>query len=150
MRCFIGSFLNVSNLSKVQNLVPNLDDVRWVRPERYHVTLEFFGDLLDEGVPEQLARVRSLSKSFPITTESVTVSGFPTAPRSRVVVILLGSNGKFESLYPTNPNFKPHITLGYSRAAPARVTEQFVRLELLFEDVGLYESRNGEYIQLGV
>lgn len=127
-----------------------MDGVRWVRPERYHVTIEFFGDLPYKGIDEQLERVQGLSGSFPIAAESAKVSGFPRTSRSRVVVILLGSNGKFESLNPANSNFKPHITLGYARTTPVRVTERLVDLELLFEDIGLYESKNGRYIQLGV
>ena len=142
--------MHVADQSKLQALIPGMDGVRWVRPERYHVTMEFFGDLPQKGVEEQLEQVRRLSESFPIITKSVKVSGFPRASRSRVVVTLLGSNGKFESLNPANSNFKPHITLGYARATPVRVTERLVGLELLFEDVGLYESRNGQYIQLGV
>ena len=148
MRCFIGSFLHPSHRSIVQSLVPNLDGLRWVRPERYHVTLAFLGDLQQDGLGVQLDRAKCLSKSFPIVSTTAILSGFPRASRARVVVILLGSSGKLESLELRKENFKPHITLGYARNKPVNIREKSVSLELLFEEVGLYESKDGEYIRL--
>ena len=149
MRCFVGSFLSEPYRSEIQRLRPEIEDVRWVRSERYHVTLEFFGALAQKDVERLLQRVESMRSSYPIVTTATTIGGFPNSERARVVVIFLDSCGQFESLCPGSHTLRPHITLAYARRKSVSVDEQRTDLDVVFRNVGLYESKAGEYIHIG-
>ena len=106
------------------------DAVRWVAPDRLHLTVQFLGD-----VPEaRLAAVRAVAAEAaaalrPLRLEVRGAGGFPTARRPRV--LWAGVSGDVAPLqalaaqlgrglaplgFPgAGPVFTPHLTLGRSR-----------------------------------
>ena len=145
MRCFIASPLPRRYHRTVQDLLPELKGVRWVRPEKYHVTLHFLGETKEDLVPTYLDEVNEYEPHFPLPTTEVVLSGFPRPERARVIVLLLKSDGKFEAIRPSDSRFVPHLTLGYARRQPVEVPKISSRSELVFQTVGLYESTDGKY-----
>lgn len=145
MRCFIGTPLPRRYHQTVRDLVPELKGVRWVRPEKYHVTLHFLGETEEGLIPTYLDEVNEYEPHFPLPTTEVVLSGFPRPERARVIVLLLKSDWKFESIRPTDSRFVPHLTLGYSRGQPVEVPKLSSCSKLIFESVGLYESVDGKY-----
>lgn len=122
-----------------------MSGVRWVKPEKYHVTLHFLGETEERSIPNHLGEVNEYKPHFPLPTTEVVISGFPRPERARVIVLLLKSDGKFEAIRPSDSRFVPHLTLGYSRGQPVEVPKFSSRSELVFETVGLYESTDGKY-----
>ena len=135
---------------EVRNSLPELNHLRYVKPEKYHVTLRFLGEIEPtqiDGYFEEVDRYRS---SFPVEVTQWTLSGFPKPNQARVVVLLLESNGKFESMQPSDSRVIPHLTVGYPRKRRLKITTEISTLGLCFESVGLYESRDGKYQELYV
>jgi len=145
VRCFIGSLLPGRYRTQIQNLVPKLDGVRFVKPHKYHVTLRFLGVLKPHTERDYINVVDEYQRHFPITVDSVELTGFPSRRRAKVVVLLLKSNGKFEALDRSETNLVPHLTLGYVRKHRVAVPYLSRNLDLRFESVALFESLKGEY-----
>jgi 2'-5' RNA ligase len=109
--------------------------VRWARPETYHVTLHFLGDVEPEAIP---ALARSLGGAvadvapFPLRLGAPQL--FPDARRPRVVALGLEPEGPLRALAgavergvaaaglpaPDRP-FRAHLTLGRIPGRSARV-----------------------------
>jgi 2'-5' RNA ligase len=109
---------------------PHAEEVRWIPPDRLHVTLRFLG-----AVPEeQVAAVRdalagAAAGSHPLALEVRGAGGFPTPRRARVVWLgLAGDAGGLASLaselerrlaplgFPSEERpLVPHFTVGRSR-----------------------------------
>lgn len=145
MRCFIASPLPRRYHQTVQGLLPELKGVRWVRPEKYHVTLRFLGETKERSIPSHVDEVNEYKPHFPLSINEVVLSGFARPERASVIVLLLKSDGKFEAIRPSDSRFVPHLTLGYSRGQPVEVPKLSSRSDLVFESVGLYESVDGKY-----
>ena len=104
--------------------------VRWVEPEKAHLTLKFLGDI-DEGQVEAIVSAMAdiASQAQPMTVALGDVGGFPTLARPRVLWVgLRGDVGpltdlqqalerRLESLGFTAEGrpFAPHLTLGRVR-----------------------------------
>ncbi len=104
--------------------------VRWVEPEKAHLTLKFLGDI-DEGQVEAIVSAMAdiASQAQPLTVALGDVGGFPTLARPRVLWVgLRGDVGpltdlqqalerRLESLGFTAEGrpFAPHLTLGRVR-----------------------------------
>jgi 2'-5' RNA ligase len=112
--------------------------VRWVAPDKIHVTLKFLGEIPAEeveGVSESAARVAAAAAPFQI--EATGVGVFPNPNRPRVVWVgVQGDLDALRSLHaclesdlaacgfpPEGRPFSPHLTMGRvrDRAAPAEV-----------------------------
>ncbi len=62
------------------------EDVNWVRPENFHLTLKFLGGTPDERIESiQQALARAVSGMEPFEVELSGVGAFPTTSRARVV-----------------------------------------------------------------
>jgi 2'-5' RNA ligase len=106
------------------------DDVRWVEPEKIHLTLQFLGAVPEERVAAVTEAVRAAAAAGrPLSLEVKGAGGFPNARRPRVV--WAGLAGDVEPLAalaqdlgrrlaplgfpPDDRPFSPHLTLGRAR-----------------------------------
>jgi 2'-5' RNA ligase len=109
-----------------------LEGVRWTRPEGIHLTLKFFGNIVDKDIALISEVVERHTKNTrPIALHGEKVGAFPNFKRPRV--LWLGLNGDIErlsSLQKTIENdldrygykkekrgFKPHLTLGRAKSS---------------------------------
>lgn len=151
MRCFIGSILGEDDQRTIEKLKPDLSDqlVRWVKPSKYHLTLEFLGDDVER---EDLARhwqtVANWTPAFPITCTKVSFGGFPTRRHARIFVLFVDSEGRLEALRPEQRSFLPHITLGYARRKPIDIPDWQTVARITIPAPSLIESRQGQYKKL--
>ena len=151
MRCFIGSILSKTDQGKIAELQPDLSDrlVRWVKPNKYHLTLEFLGDEVEsKDLAQHWRKVEAWREAFPITCTRVSLSGFPNRRRARVFVLLLDSEGRLEALRPEQRSFLPHITLGYARRKPIAIPDWSANVRITIPAPSLIESSLGEYKKL--
>ena len=105
------------------------DAVRWVRPEGYHVTLRFLGNVATAELPALARAVEAAlagAVRFPVTLGAT--RAFPSARRPRVVVIELEPEAELAALaarveagvvaagLPAEKRrFRAHLTLGRVR-----------------------------------
>ena len=144
MRCFIGAFLPSTAQKAIYDNRPELSYVRWTRPDRYHITLEFYGDLVAGEVSDKLDRVAEVSKSFPTPCRATVIDGFPNRNRARVVVVRVDSRGILESLS-RDSKFQAHVTVGYARQRPLKVPVTSIEFDFCLNEVWLVESKAGQY-----
>lgn len=103
--------------------------VRWVRPELWHVTLKFLGEVS----PEETARLRALAREAaggisPFALELDTLGTFPEPARPRVIWVgsrvpppaLLELHRRLDRAlsaldFPSERRYNPHVTLGRVR-----------------------------------
>lgn len=139
-------------------------DVRWTRPEKYHFTLVFLGDVDTDRVPRIRERLAEAAASFAAFEYQVKlVCFFPDSRRPRVIAALPDNQPAFEAWYkplvsvlaeegfePERRRFNAHITLARLRGRPRDGD-----LHELIEDAPgradslvMYQSREGEYVPL--
>ena len=120
--------------------------MRWVSPDRYHVTLEFIGEIGEDSlsIDTLKAKARAFDAAFPVACRATAVTGFPTGDRARVVVVEIDSDGALEQIV-GREDAKMHVTLGYVRRG--RVTVAPLELDYRFDlaHAGLYVSHDGRY-----
>lgn len=145
MRCFIGAFVPVRMHPAFVDARPDVEAVRWVTPEKYHLTLEFLGDIEPCSLATYLDVAAAFDVAFPIDCVATTVDGFPRRRHARVIVATVESNGMLEALVDRD-DFSAHVTLGRARRRPIRLPES-APLDIRFRlsDAGLYESIGGRY-----
>ncbi len=109
--------------------------VRWVRPEGYHVTLHFLGDVEPDRVPALSKSVgHALAALAPFRLRLGALRLLPDARRPRVVALGLEPESELRALaeavergvvatgFPAAERpFRAHLTLGRSRERGARV-----------------------------
>ena len=82
-----------------QRLKKAVDGVRWVRPEGIHLTLQFLGDIREEGVADIHAAMTSCATGFVSMKVSLGKLGsFPKRGMPRV--IWAGLDGDIDRLHP--------------------------------------------------
>jgi 2'-5' RNA ligase len=111
------------------------EGVRWARPETYHVTLHFLGDLAPEAIPALARSVGgAVAAVAPFRLRLGTPHLFPDARRPRVVALGLepedalgalaeaAARGVAAAGLPVEERpFRAHLTLGRIRERGARV-----------------------------
>jgi len=151
-RCFVALTLDEGSLAAVRAAQRKLDvpGLRVTHEEDFHVTLVFLGDVDEEAVAKP---VFEAARAGVVTLPELglaRVSGFPSAERAHVAVLLLDdSDGAVGALaeraiaearrlgVPVEDRpFKAHVTLGRSKQAidlrpSARVVELGHAAELL-------------------
>ena len=138
--------------------------VRWIPPERYHMTATFLGDTEERDLPRVRDAIEEIDVPKKVEMELGPPLVFPKPRDPRVLVCALreGGNpleevsdqlrrslGKREISFDEKP-FRPHLTVGYLRKRPRKVQRNIADLwlrevERLGESgnvtrVGLYES----------
>ena len=123
--------------------------MRWVKPSKYHLTLQFLGDDVEiEDLAQHWNTVAAWQPAFPITCTKVSYGGFPARRRARVFVLFLQSEGRLEALRPEQRSFLPHITLGYARRKPIDIPDWSAMVRITIPAPFLIESSQGQYKKL--
>jgi 2'-5' RNA ligase len=130
MRVFVGQDIDESIRASIARYMDGLrnfaPDVRWVRPESFHITLKFIGERKPEQV-EQIRQGLSIIKAPPFDIAFHDTGFFPNAKRPRVFWVGIHASDALPKLaagidhavgltgvaLETNP-FKPHLTLSRS------------------------------------
>ena len=134
--------------AEVVNVLRRTGDVRWVTPERLHLTLKFLGSTPEEkvsGVQEELRRIANNCLQFAIRLDGI--GAFPSIRRPQT--IWYGVSGEVESLATLAERieaameplgfarearpFRPHLTLGRVRS-PRGLRELATELEKRAQD----------------
>ena len=179
IRAFIAANLAMSvgeEMAKVQSALQKAKgDIRWVKPQGFHLTFRFLGNIEQTRVAPILAALRAAVRhqpQFRVRTQGL--GAFPSLARPRVLWARL-SGGGLQELHTTiesalgsdgKPSegraFRPHITLGrvHSQRGWNHVLErvkeylQYDFGESLIESVTLYRSElepgGAVYTSLGV
>jgi 2'-5' RNA ligase len=104
-------------------------EVRWARPETYHLTLRFLGEIESELVPRLAARVaEAVADAAPFELRLGGLVAFPSARRPRVIAATAEPEAPLVALaerleaaarragLPAEPRaYRPHLTLGRVR-----------------------------------
>lgn len=118
--------------------------IRWVGPERLHMTLKFIGEI-EEGRADEFGRAldRAVGGIAPFPVRLGGVGAFPSLDRPRVLWIGVEAPPALEALHraveeelsalgvdPDDRAFHPHVTLGrVKRGRPAGVGEVAVGID---------------------
>ncbi len=127
---------------------PDIDNVRWVNPQKYHITFEYFAELPDESFHEVHRKVHTLSNYFPLQCEAQCFSGFPSYRRARVIVALLKLANNDIGKVCNNKRFTPHVTVGYARSRKVCVPPTSFDLQFSFERPALFRSEKSLYTEI--
>ncbi len=133
IRAFIAANLALSvseEMAKVQSALQKAKgDIRWVKPQGFHLTFRFLGNIEPIRVAPILTALRAavrLHPQFQVRTQGL--GAFPSFTRPRVLWTRLNGDGlqelytKIESALsscgfpPEGRAFRPHITLGRVRS----------------------------------
>lgn len=148
MSYFIGSMVPDAVRAFLSKNIPEIDDVRWTRPEKYHITFEYFPDLSNGMLKAAHRKVQALSKYFPLHCELDQFSGFPSHRRARVVIALVSLASSRIQTVCENKRFNPHVTVGYARNPPLFVPQNALKLSFSFARPALYRSEEGIYTEI--
>ena len=106
--------------------------ISWSRPESWHATIKFLGNVDTERVRAIAGRIENAAATFaPFETEATGVTTFPHGSRKpNVVVVALSDDGRFselarrvdealatEGFEREERRFHPHVTFGRMRDA---------------------------------
>jgi len=168
MRLFAAIPLSAPIRDAIAGMLRDLErhewPVRWVKADRVHMTLKFFGEVEPAREPEIRAALSGAahgSGAMPLSLTSV--GAFPTLRRARTIWLGLDYPPGLELLAdrveracaargfpPEGRPFRPHLTLGrvregsrLSREAIAELGRTSVQGDFLADSLVLYESRTG-------
>lgn len=179
IRAFIAANLAFSvgeEMAKVQSVFQKAKgDIRWVKPQGFHLTFQFLGNIEPTQAAPILSAVRETVRlQPPLQVRTQGLGAFPSLTRPRVLWARLSGEGlrelhaRIESAlgslgFPAEGRaFRPHITLGRVRSQRGwervleRVKEylQYDFGESLIDTVTLYRSDpepdGAVYTSLGV
>ena len=134
------------------------DEIRWAKPEQFHLTLKFLGNVDDSRVDELKDAVRKVSEGFAsLSLRAAGIGFFPQGRSPRVVWAGVDeSNNRLESLWkalesamrPFNnekaeQNFNGHITLARVGRLPRAHAEALVKAANRFEKMTFGEWTAG-------
>ena len=146
-----------------------LEKIRWTRPEKLHLTVEFFGFVEPERIPElEDALARAAASTAPFTLQLGGPGLFGNRRHPRVLWLGVESTGLMDlhartaaalrasGWTPEARSFAPHLTLG--RLDRLQDPDKFqTRLEIAagrpaqvqeVRELILYESLNGQYLSV--
>ena len=127
---------------------PEIDDVRWTKPEKYHITFEYFPHLSNEMFKAVHRKVQVLSQYFPLHCELNHFSGFPSHRNARVIIALISLANSGILTVCENKRFNPHVTVGYARSSPLFVPQTALEYSFSFVRPALFLSENGVYTEI--
>ena len=129
IRAFIAINLDAGVVEKIAGRQAALKDagadVRWVRPEGFHLTLKFLGDVAESQPPLILGALQeALDGQPPLRVTARGLGAFPTVKRPQVLWVGLEGPGLIEmrdrieqavmplDFPPEDRDFVPHLTVG--------------------------------------
>ena len=135
VRCFVAVFLHPSLHPEVTALQKKLSysgaDIKWVKPDNLHFTLQFLGDVEDVRIPAITDALRECVADFSgFELELNGIGAFPNLLNPRVLWVGVGAGReKLISLMSTvreamkmqgfagdSKGFSPHLTIGRVRS----------------------------------
>ena len=162
MRCFVA--VDVSDRAREQigefqrSLKSGAGGVRWVKPDRMHLTLAFLGEVTDEFADSvKMVLPEAVTGLSTFQSRLHGVGAFPSPGRARVVWVGI-DQGKEElvrlqqavvagltqvGFKPERRPFSPHLTLGRLRQpadVSALVEREFTSQGFMVDRVVLYQS----------
>ena len=160
VRAFFGVPLVPSLVEPVTALAdalrgrPDGEAIRWVRPEGYHLTLQFLGNVDAERVPELADAVVDEVARFPAFAVKLGApEAFPSVRRPQVVVLgcspedplveLAAAIGRVSERFGHKPEKRPflaHLTLGRLRSQRLPSLDASAPGEWLIDRVVFYRS----------
>lgn len=117
-------------------------DVRWTRPDTWHLTLQFLGDWPRNRVPALVEAFTEVADSSPFTLPVRGLGAFPGLRRPRVLFLQVADDGaaaalarsvreKVAGIWPEGPQdtkpFRPHLTLSRIRRPLTRNDLNYLR-----------------------
>lgn len=157
MRAFVALELPrsvIRRISEIRGALATPDaKVRWVEPEKMHLTLKFLGDVDAQQLEAMAESVRQASERFDALKLGVGGLGaFPNRRNPRIIWVgISGHNGLLElyrhfeeaavavGVEPDERPFSPHLTLGrvkfVERHSPLLQRLKSIRVETLFASV---------------
>lgn len=123
MRLFVGVIPSPEAISHaagaVNRIASTAPDVRWIPPERWHLTLVFLGEVDPETVPRLASALDAAGSSYE-EVEGLRLAGAGTFPG----VLWLGLG---EAPQWTDPESHPYLPFGVSRRDPLSALGQVTR-----------------------
>lgn len=140
MRLFVAIPLPDPIKQRINNLRDLSLPVRWAKPETFHLTLKFIGEVDDSSVKNIRSALYDVPWDEPFEVELAQTGAFPAAKRPRVIwcgvrpqepVIALQDKivrvlDRFE-ITEDEKSYHPHVTFGRVRK-PIRDVSEFIRL----------------------
>lgn len=153
IRLFVALPLPAPARQRLALLAGGVPGARWVKPENYHVTLRFLGEV-DEGLGEDCVEAldRVAARGFPF---AITGAGlFGQGERARVLYAGIEAGPAMEQLHgriesalvraglpPEGRKFTPHVTLAYLKGAPPDRVAGFLQMNQLLRVPDLAAER---------
>lgn len=133
IRCFLALDLNTDTRSKLASAVERVRsvpaDVRWVRPESFHVTVKFIGNTDPQTLTEIEQTVRTAVASMtPFSFEVRSIGAFPNLRNPRILWAGIESDSAIAigtevakalaplGFEPEQRGYHPHVTVGRVRS----------------------------------
>ena len=153
LRLFVALALPEELIDQLSAIAMGVPGARWIRPENYHLTLRFIGEVQNwqaEEVDEALAGIRA--RTFPLSLHGL--GTFEKQGRIQSVHVCAERNdalshlqNKVENamqrvgLQPERKRFTPHVTLARTDAvAPPKLIEYVQRHNLFRAEPVMVES----------
>jgi 2'-5' RNA ligase len=140
IRSFLAIELPKPILKKIEEVQGDLRsthaDVRWVNPEKIHLTLKFFGNIEESRIDLLLKSIEEpIRNTLPFSLKVRGVGAFPNLKNPRVIWIglvngrevLISFQKQIETqlekigIQPEDRPFNPHLTLGRMRSSRGKV-----------------------------
>jgi len=113
--------------SALVRLRPEIPRARWTKPESWHLTLKFFGEVPEERLPGLIEAIeRATQGTGEVESSLEDLGAFPSVSRARVLwagvadpelkLRTLAERIGAETGYPPEDRFKAHLTLARFRA----------------------------------
>ena len=138
LRLFVGLALPGSLCGRLLGLCAGVPGARWTRPENFHLSLRFIGDV-EEGVADDVDAALRMVAASAFSLELHGTGVFGKTSKARVLwagivpnpaLSMLRDKVEFAvvsaGLAVETRRFSPHITLARLKRAPAGRVEQFV------------------------
>lgn len=136
IRSFLAIELPKPILRKIEEVQGDLRsthaDVRWVNPEKIHLTLKFFGDIEESRIDPIFKSIEEPTRNtLPFSLKASGVGAFPQMKNPRVIwmglvdgkEVLTSFQKQIETqlekigFQPENRPFHPHLTLGRMKSS---------------------------------
>ncbi len=139
IRSFLAIEIPIAVLSKIKKIQEDLKsssiDVRWVNPEKIHLTLKFFGNIEESRIEPIVESIREpVLATPPFSLRVAGLGAFPHSRNPRVVwvglvdekAVLIPFQKEIETRldgigFPREDrSFQPHLTLGRAKSGGGR------------------------------